>query len=88
MRYDDAIYGRNEITEPVLLDLVESDAMQRLKGISQHGVTALLGITPPFSRFDHSVGAMLLVRHLGASLEEQVAATQQNRKYAHKPHIL
>ena len=74
MNYDDELYGRVEIAEPVLQDLIESDAMQRAKRISQHGITALLGITPPFSRFDHSVGAMLLVRRLGATVNEQVAA--------------
>lgn len=88
MRYDDAIYGRNEITEPVLLDLMKSDAMQRLKGISQHGVTALLGITPPFSRFDHSVGVMLLVRRLGASLEEQVAALLHDVSHTAFSHVI
>lgn len=31
-----------------------SEAIQRIKGISQHGITTLLGLTPPFSRFDHS----------------------------------
>lgn len=53
MQYDDALYGRVEITETVLWDLIASDVMQRIKSISQHGKTALLGITPPFSRFDH-----------------------------------
>lgn len=62
--------------------------MQRLKGISQHGVTALLGITPPFSRFDHSVGAMLLVRHLGASLEEQVAALLHDISHTAFSHVI
>lgn len=70
------------------MDLMKSDAMQRLKGISQHGVTALLGITPPFSRFDHSVGAMLLVRHLGASLEEQVAALLHDVSHTAFSHVI
>ena len=72
----------------MLLDLVGSDAMQRLKGISQHGVTALLGITPPFSRFDHSVGVMLLVRRLGASLEEQVAALLHDVSHTAFSHVI
>lgn len=88
MRYDDTIYGAVEITEPVLLDLLKSGAMQRLTGISQHGVTALLGITPAFSRFDHSVGAMLLVRHLGASLEEQVAALLHDVSHTAFSHVI
>ena len=74
MQYDDELYGEVEISEPLLLDLIASDALQRTKGISQHGITALLGITPPFSRFDHSIGVMLLVRRLGANVREQVAA--------------
>ncbi len=88
MQYDDAVYGATEITEPVLLDLMESCAMQRLKGISQHGVTALLGITPAFTRFDHSVGVMLLVRRLGASIEEQVAALLHDISHTAFSHVI
>jgi LDH2 family malate/lactate/ureidoglycolate dehydrogenase len=32
MRYDDELYGRVEITEPVLRDLTASDAVPRTKG--------------------------------------------------------
>ncbi|NIR30385.1 MAG: HD domain-containing protein, partial [Gammaproteobacteria bacterium] len=88
MHYDDAIYGPVEITEPVLLELMESDAMRRLRGISQHGVTALLGITPSFSRFDHSVGAMLLVRDLGAPVEEQAAALLHDISHTAFSHVI
>lgn len=88
MRYDDAIYGKVEITEPVLLNLMASDAVRRLKGISQHGVTALLGITPAFSRFDHSVGAMLLVRRLGAGIGEQVAALLHDISHTAFSHVI
>ena len=88
MKYDDAMYGTVNITESVLLDLMASNAMQRLKGVSQHGITALLGITAPFSRFDHSVGAMLLVRHLGASLEEQIAALLHDVSHTAFSHVI
>jgi hypothetical protein len=88
MRYDDQLYGKVEITEPLLLDLIASDAIQRTKGISQHGITALLGITPPFSRFDHSVGVMLLVRRLGASVNEQVAALLHDISHTAFSHVI
>ena len=58
MRYDDPIYGPESISEPVLLDLLDSAALQRLHGVLQHGVTALLGVTKPVTRFEHSVGVM------------------------------
>jgi hypothetical protein len=88
MQYDDVIYGETTITEPVLLDLINSDALQQLNGISQHGITALLGITPPFSRFEHSVGAMLLVRQLGGAIGEQVAALLHDVSHTAFSHVI
>jgi len=88
MQYVDAIYGEVKVAESVLLDLFASVAMQRLKGISQHGITALLGITPPFSRFEHSLGAMFLVRHLGASVDEQIAALLHDVSHTAFSHVI
>lgn len=88
MRYRDTLYGLVDVSEPVLLDLIDSDAMCRLKGIAQHGITALLGITPPFSRFDHSVGTMLLVRRLNASIQEQIAALLHDVSHTAFSHVI
>ncbi|MCJ7703374.1 MAG: HD domain-containing protein, partial [Anaerolineales bacterium] len=88
MIYSDPVYGPVEITEPVLLDLMESRAIQRLHGVLQHGVSALVGITSPTSRFEHSVGALLLVRRLGASLEEQVAALLHDISHTAFSHVI
>jgi HD superfamily phosphohydrolase len=54
--YHDDIYGPAEIAEPALLEPLDSTALQRLRGIYQGGITALLGITPDFSRFDPAAG--------------------------------
>ncbi len=88
MHYEDELYGRLEITEPLLLDLITSDTMHRAKGISQHGITALMGVTPPFSRFVHCVGTMLLVRRLGANLDEQVAALLHDVSHTAFSHVI
>ena len=88
MQYLDAVYGAVNIEEPVLLDLISSNAVRRLKGVAHHGVTALLGITPPFSRFEHSVGTMLLVRHLGGKLEEQIAALLHDISHTAFSHVI
>jgi len=88
MQYVDSIYGAAEIQEPVLLELMDSEAMRRLKGISQHGITALIGITPPFSRFEHSVGTMLLVRRLGATLDEQIGALLHDVSHTAFSHVI
>lgn len=88
MLYHDEVYGKEEIREPLLLDILSSDAMQRARGISQHGITALIGITPPFSRFDHSLGTMILVRRLGADIHEQVAALLHDISHTAFSHVV
>lgn len=68
------LYGTVEIQEPVLIDLLASKAMQRLKKINQHGINDVVKPEWAFSRYDHSVGVFALTRMFGGSLEEQVAA--------------
>ncbi len=88
MRYLDSIYGGIDIEEPVLIDLMRSQAMWRLRGVLQHGITALIGITQPVTRFDHSIGVMLLVRGLNGSLEEQIAALLHDVSHTAFSHVI
>lgn len=71
----DHIYGSFDITEPILLELIESPSLQRLKRITQWGIPHQFygRPVPGFSRYDHCLGVMLLLRLSGASLEEQIA---------------
>jgi uncharacterized protein len=73
MKLHDPVFGPLEITEPVLLDLLGSSTLHRLSGVYQGGVLSVLGMGVPFTRLDHSIGVLLLLRRLGASLEEQIA---------------
>ena len=86
--YNDPIYGKIQISEPVLLDLMTSNAMMRLKGVLQHGISALIGITSSITRFDHCVGAMLLVRQLDGSLPEQIAALLHDVSHTAFSHVI
>lgn len=88
MLYLDSIYGEVEIVEPVLLDLMHTHAMQRLRGVLQHGITALIGITQPVTRFDHSVGVMLLVRKMGGSVQAQIAALLHDVSHTAFSHVI
>ncbi|MCA9952880.1 MAG: HD domain-containing protein [Anaerolineales bacterium] len=88
MEYHDEVYGSVTIQEPVLLDLMASTAMQRLKGVMQHGITGLIGITQPVSRFEHSVGVMLLVCRLGATIKEQIAALLHDVSHTAFSHVI
>ncbi len=79
MIYQDRIYGEIEITEPVVLELINSSSLQRLKDIDQAGYRPLW-VKPDVnvgeydhSRFAHSLGVYLLLRKYNASTEEQIA---------------
>jgi HD superfamily phosphohydrolase len=84
----DRLYGEHTITEPVLIELLQSPELSRLKGVCQHGVTGLLGFGPKVTRFEHSVGAFLLVRKVGASVEEQVAALLHDISHTSLSHVV
>jgi hypothetical protein len=69
----DRLYGKIEINEPIILDLINAPVMQRLKGVTQAGY-----LQPHFSkanltRFEHSVGVFNLLRKFDAPFEEQIA---------------
>jgi uncharacterized protein len=70
MQYVDTVYGSTSFTEPTILDLIQSDDIERLRGVLQHGITAVLGITQPITRFEHSVGAMILVQRAAALMHD------------------
>lgn len=80
---DDEVYGRVVLDaqkDSILIHLIQSPAFVRLKRVLQHGISAVPGIGAvniggtSVTRYAHSIGACLLVRRLGADLEEQVAA--------------
>jgi hypothetical protein len=86
--YQDDVYGTVQIAEPVILAVMDSAAMRRLDGVQQHGISGLIGLTLPITRRQHSIGAMLLVRHLGASLPEQLAALLHDVSHTAFSHVI
>lgn len=68
------LYGSFDITEPILIELLESMPMKRLKEIRQLGVWNYAIKPDNFNRYDHSLGVFTLVRKFGGSLKEQIAA--------------
>ena len=84
----DQLHGEHTISEPVLVDLLQSPALHRLIHVRQHGITSLVGLSPKITRFEHSVGAFLLVRRLKASLEEQVTALLHDISHTTLSHVI
>jgi hypothetical protein len=90
MIYQDKIYGKIEITEPVILELINSPAMQRLKGVDQAGFfEPFIGVSgASHSRFGHSLGVFILLKKFGASLEEQIAGLVHDISHSSFSHCI
>jgi len=83
MIYQDSIYGKTEIKERIILDLIKSPELERLKGINQIGYGDLyyelsklrdLAFDPKkHNRFEHSIGVYILLKNFGAPSLEQIA---------------
>lgn len=88
MRLYDVNYGQFEVDEPVLVELISSGVMDRLKRIGQMGIPAEYYPFFCYSRYEHSVGVMLLLRRLGASLEEQAAGLLHDASHTAFSHVI
>lgn len=84
----DRIYGSFEINEEILIELLNSAPVQRLKNIAQYGVPDEYYMFKNYSRYEHSVGVMLLVRRLGASVEEQIAGLLHDVSHTAFSHVV
>ncbi len=69
----DTFYGAIEVNEPVIIELIESPALQRLKSIHQYGVCYYTTHQENYTRYAHSLGVFVVLRERGAPLEEQIA---------------
>jgi len=87
MVYHDRIYGEINIEEPVILELIESRPLQRLKGIAQYGIPDEFYHLSGYNRFEHSVGVMLLLKKLDAKLEEQIAGLLHDVSHTAFSHV-
>jgi uncharacterized protein len=86
--YTDPLYGTTITPEPVLADLLHSEAVRRLHGVLQHGITAVIGITQPITRYQHSAGTMLVVRRMGGDVREQIAALLHDVSHTAFSHVI
>lgn len=88
MLIKDKIYGNFEIKESVLVELIKSPTLQRLKGISQQGLPREFYHREVFSRFEHSVGVFILLTKLKASLYEQIAGLLHDISHTAFSHVI
>jgi len=83
----ETIYGKVEFDEPVLVDIYNSDAMNRLRHIDQSGTVGHLKISPAFTRYEHSIGVFQLLRRFGAPIREQIAGMLHDASHTVFSHV-
>ncbi len=83
----DDVFGSLVIEGPIW-KLLQSKLVSRLKGVHQNGVNYLIDPRQATSRFQHSVGVMSLVKMLGGSEQEQVAALLHDVGHTAFSHVI
>lgn len=82
------IYGDFLVEEPLIIELIKSPEMQRLKKINQYGIDYYAYKPEIYTRFQHSICVYLLTKKYAASLKEQVAALLHDVSHTFCSHSL
>jgi len=69
-----SIFGTCSVEDPVIIEILQHPQFKRLAKIRQHGHWYYLCQNDSYTRYEHSVNVFVIVRMLGGSIEEQVAA--------------
>ena len=84
---NDHIYGIFQISEKIN-KLLNSPMLQRLKKIHQNGVAYLIHPSQSTTRYEHSVGVMLLTKFLGGNEEDQIKALLHDVSHTTFSHLI
>lgn len=87
MKIVDSIYGEFDI-DLIIQDLINTKEVQRLKRVHQGGANYLTNPKWNVTRYEHSIGTMLLVKILGGSIEEQIAALLHDISHTAFSHLV
>jgi hypothetical protein len=88
MKIEDRIYGVFSVEAPVLRELVTTPSFERLQRIAQFGIPDRYYHLKNFSRYEHSLGVMILLAKLGASEAEQVAGLLHDVSHTAFSHVI
>lgn len=80
-------YGPIEVDDAVVMALLESKELQRLKGIHQYGVLRYATPIEDYTRYDHSIGVYVLLHKYGLPLEEQIAGLLHDTSHTVFSHV-
>lgn len=72
LEYEDRIYGKIQIRNKLILEIINSKTFQNLKKIKQIGIPNDLNLNSNFSRFEHSMGVYILLNNFKLTFKEQL----------------
>lgn len=87
MKYVDKIYGEFEFSG-IIEEIIKTNVFQRLKKIHQGGPIFLVNPKVNHTRFEHSIGVMLIIKKLGGSIEEQIAGLIHDISHTAFSHLI
>ena len=72
-----------------MIDLINCDSIQRLKNVSQFGIPKEYYHKKfDYTRYEHTIGVFILLRKLGATLEEQIAGLLHDISHTAFSHVI
>lgn len=80
-------FGSEEVSSPLIEELLASPALARLHGVDQSGITRYFTNLPAFSRFDHSLGVYMLLKRFNAPMEECIAGLLHDASHTVFSHV-
>ncbi|MCH9631656.1 MAG: hypothetical protein S4CHLAM37_16800 [Chlamydiia bacterium] len=83
----DSIFGKINISEPLILDIIDSPYVQRMKDIDQHGLVYFTKDHRTFNRYDHSLGVYYILKRFNLPLIEQAAGLTHDISHTTFSHI-
>lgn len=87
MLISDVIYEKFTVA-PVLQELIQSNPVKRLNGVHQGGAIYLVNPEWNVTRYEHSLGVMLLIKKMGGSVEEQIAGLLHDISHTAFSHVI
>lgn len=83
-----SIFGQFDEQNPVAIELLNSAALQRLKGIDQSGPSIYFSKDyASFSRYDHSIGVYALLKRYNVTPKEQIAGLMHDTSHTVFSHL-
>lgn len=80
-------YGNFDVSEPVIIELLDHPMFKRLKNVRQYGISHQVVRPENYDRYEHSVGVFALLKKYDASLKEQVAGLLHDASHTAFSHV-